>query len=369
MAVRPMKIGVVGCGNISSAYLEIQKRFPVLDVVALSDLNMDRAGAQAEKYGIPRACRVEELLQDPQIEIILNLTTPAAHTEVNLAALNAGKHVYLEKPLAIELEDARKVLALAKEKNLRVGCAPDTFLGAGHQTARKLLDDGWIGRPVAAAAFMTCRGHESWHPNAEFYYETGGGPMFDMGPYYLTDLVQLLGPARRVCGSAQKSFPTRTMTVDVKYGKVIPVNVPTHVAGTVDFVNGAVATVIMSFDVVSSSLPCIEIYGEEGTLTVPNPNSFGEEVFVNRQRKGEKTKIPYTHNYPDNSRSLGLADMAHAIQSGRPHRASGELAYHVLELFHAFHIASDIGKYYDVQSTVERPAPMAMGLLPGILDE
>lgn len=369
MAVRPMKIGVIGCGNISGCYLKNQKQFPVLDVVAVSDLDMSRAEAQAEEYEIPRASSVEELLKDPQIEIVLNLTTPAAHTPVNLAALEAGKHVYLEKPLAINLEDAKKVLALAKKKNLRVGCAPDTILGAGHQTARKLLDDGWIGQPIAAVAFMTCRGHESWHPDSEFYYQTGGGPMFDMGPYYLSDLVQLLGPVKRVCGSAQKSFPTRTMTVDVKYGKVIPVNVATHVAGTMDFASGAVATVIMSFDVVSSSLPRIEIYGSEGTLTVPNPNCFGEDVFVNRVRGGEKIKMPHTHNYPENHRSLGLADMAYAIQTGRPHRASGELAYHVLELFHAFHIASDTGKYYDVQSSVQRPAPMAMGLLPGILDE
>jgi predicted dehydrogenase len=368
MSVRSMKIGVIGCGNISSAYLEIQKRFPVLDVVAVSDLNMERAKAQAEKFGIPRACPVEELLKNPAIEIVLNLTTPGAHTQVNLAALEAGKHVYLEKPLAIQLEDGRRVLETAAKKKLRVGCAPDTFLGGGHQTARKLVDDGWIGRPVAAVAFMTCRGHESWHPDAEFYYQPGGGPMFDMGPYYLTDLVQLLGPVKRVCGSAQKSFPTRTMTVPVKFGKVIPVDIPTHVAGTMDFTSGAVATVIMSFDIVTSSLPRIEIYGSEGTLNVPDPNGFGGDVFVQRQG-GERMKVPLTHGYADGGRSLGLADMAYAIQTGRPHRASGELACHVLELFHAFHIASETGKYYEVKSTVQRPAPMAMGLLPGALDE
>jgi predicted dehydrogenase len=275
-----------------------------------------------------------------------------------LAAVKAGKHVYDEKPLCAAREEAREVLAAAAAGKVRVGGAPDTFLGAGIQTCRKLLDDGWIGKPVAAVAFMMNHGHENWHPGPEFYYKKGGGPMFDMGPYYLTALVNLLGPVARASGSARKSFDKRTITSEPLNGKVIDVDVPTHIAGVLDFTNGAVATIITSFDIYSHTLPWIEIYGSEGTLRVPDPNTFGGPVFVKRFRESEWSPIPLLKKYPENSRGLGLTDMAEAIAEGRPHRASGELAYHVLEVMHGIHDASASGAYYQVKSTCVRPEPL-----------
>jgi predicted dehydrogenase len=289
-------------------------------------------------------------------------------SEVCLAALNAGKHVYVEKPLAITREDGKKVISLAKEKGLRVGSAPDTFLGGGIQTCCKLIEDGWIGQPVAATAFMTCHGHESWHPDPEFYYEVGGGPMFDMGPYYLTAMIAMMGPVRRVTGSARMTFPQRTITSAPKYGKIIDVEVPTHVAGVLDFKNGAVGTIITSFDIWSAQLPRIEIYGSEGTLSVPDPNTFGGPVFVKRAGAAEWSQIPLTHGFAENSRGIGAADMAFALQSGRPHRANGEMAYHVLDIMHAFHDASDSGSHIELESSCDKPMPFPLGLTKDKLD-
>ena len=363
-----VKIGIVGCGNISAIYLKMAKTFPILETAAVADLLPERAQARAQEFGVPRACTVEELLADPSIEIVLNLTTPHSHAPVALAALAAGKSVYNEKPLAIRREDAQEMLRLAAAKGLRVGGAPDTFLGAGHQTCRKAIDDGLIGTPVAATAFMTNHGHESWHPDPEFYYQLGGGPMFDMGPYYLTALVNLLGPVRRVTGSARVSFAQRTITSQPKNGKVIQVEVPTHVAGILDFAGGAVGTIITSFDVWKAELPRIEIYGSLGTLSVPDPNTFGGTVRLWQAGAKEWTELPLLPNYAENWRSLGVADMAHAIRAGRPHRASGELTYHVLDLMHAFHDASQQDRHVALQSTCERPAPLNPSLPQGVLD-
>lgn len=363
------RIGVVGCGNISSTYLEISKSFEILDVVAVSDLIMDRARAQAARFGIPRACPTSELLADPDIEIVLNLTIPKAHAEVALAALEAGKSVYNEKPLAIQRADAQKMLALARQKGLRIGCAPDTFLGAGIQTCIRLIDTGAIGRPVAATAFMVCHGHEGWHPDPEFYYETGGGPMFDMGPYYLTALVSMLGPVRRATGSAQLSFPERTIGSQPKRGKKITVETPTHITGVLDFASGAVGTITTSFDIWRHNLPIIEIYGSEGTLSVPDPNGFGGPVRMWRSKTESWEDMPLLPLRSENSRSLGLADMATAIRSGRPHRANGDMAYHVLDIMHAFHDASTEGRHILLESTCTRPAPMPLGLPQGVLDD
>jgi predicted dehydrogenase len=358
----PARVGIIGCGNISGIYLENGKVFRAFDIVAVSDIDMDRARARAEEYGVPKACTVEELLADPSIEIVINLTIPAAHGEVAMAAVKAGKSVYNEKPLSISREDGRELLRLAREQGVRVGCAPDTFLGAGLQTCRKLIDDGWIGRPVAATAFMMSHGPESWHPNPIFFYQPGAGPMFDMGPYYLTALVMLIGPVRRVTGSAQITFPERTVTNQWNYGDKIPVNTATHVAGVLDFAGGAVGTIITSFDVWSANLPRIEIYGTEGSLSVPDPNTFGGPVRVRRAGASEWSEVPLSHSFAKNSRGLGVADMASAIRSGRAHRASGELAFHVLDLMHAFHDASREGRHVEVQSTCDRPAPFPLGL-------
>jgi predicted dehydrogenase len=358
-----VKIGVVGCGNISSIYLKNARRLNDIEIAAVSDIDLLRAQAKADEHGIPRVLSVPELLADPEIEIVLNLTIPRAHADVALAALESGKSVYNEKPLAIRREDGQKMLELARDRGLRVGCAPDTFLGAGLQTCRQLIDEGAIGTPVGAAAFMVGHGHESWHPDPEFYYQVGGGPMFDMGPYYLTALVALIGPVRRVTGSARISFPQRTITSQPRYGASIIVEVPTHISSTLDFANGAVGTMVMSFDVWAANLPRLEIYGSEGSLSLPDPNTFGGVVGLWQQDKREWTEIPHTHAYAENWRGLGVADMAQAMRSGRPHRASGELAYHILDIMHAVHDASREGRHIELSSTCERPAPMQVGEL------
>jgi predicted dehydrogenase len=279
---RQVKVALIGCGNISEAYFAGCPRYDILQLTACADLDPARAQAKAEKHGV-RACSVDELLADPEIEIIINLTIPQAHAPLNERILRAGKHAYTEKPFALDGRESRRVLALARRRTLLVGSAPDTFLGGGIQTARQLLDDGVIGRPLAATAHMLCRGHESWHPAPEFYYQRGGGPMFDMGPYYITALVNLLGPVRRVSGSTKASFSHRLITSQPLAGKKVKVGVPTHYSGTLDFADGTVATVIMSFDTWPvPDQPCIVIYGSEGTMLVPDPNSFSGPVRVRR---------------------------------------------------------------------------------------
>lgn len=355
------RIGIVGCGNISAIYFKAGQTFRNIEISACADMLPERAQAKAGEFGV-RALAVDQLLADPEVDIVLNLTVPKAHADVAIQALEAGKHVYSEKPLATDRESGRRVLQLARAKGLRVGCAPDTFLGAGLQTCRKLIDDGWIGRPVAATGFMMCHGHESWHPDPEFYYEAGGGPMFDMGPYYLTALVSLLGPVARVSGSAQSAFPERTITSEKKYGRRIPVETPTHVAGVLDFREGAVATLVTSFDVWAAELPPIEIYGTEGSLSVPDPNNFGGTVRVRRMGAKEWSPVPYTHGFSENSRGIGVADMAAGIAADRPHRASGDLAFHVLDVMQGFLDASRESASYCPKSSVERPAPLPLGL-------
>jgi len=360
-----MKIGIIGCGNISDQYLEARARFPQLEVVALADLDLARARAQAERFGVAKACGVDALLGDASIEAVLNLTIPAVHVEVGLKALEAGKHVYSEKPLALGLEEARQLLDCAEKKGLRVGCAPDTFLGAAHQTSRKLLDDGWIGQPIGAAAFMLGAGPESWHPNPEFLYQKGAGPLMDMGPYYITAMVNLFGSVRRVCGMARRPFESRLITSQPKYGTTFPVEVDTFVSGQMEFADGTLGSLTVAFGVSASTLPNhIEIYGSEGTLFVPDPNQFGLPVHL--QRKDQtKQEVSPSHIYAEPSRSVGLADMADAIQSGRAQRCSGELAYHVLEVMDALQRSAQEGQFIDIQSTVDRPEAMRMGLVDG----
>ncbi len=364
----PLNVALVGCGNISEIYFKNAKKLETIQIVACCDRVPERAKAKAEQHEIPKACSLDEILNDPAIDLVLNLTIPAAHAEVAFAALRAGKSVYNEKPLAIAREDGRAMLALAREKGLRVGAAPDTFLGAGLQTSRKLIDDGWIGEPVAATAFVIGHGHESWHPDPDYYYQPGGGPLFDMGPYYLTALISLMGPMRRVCASARITFPERTITSQPKFGEIITVNTPTHIAGTIDYQNGAIATLVASFDVWGHTLPPIQIHGTEGSLSVPDPNSFGGEVKVRRCDAKEFVAVPYTHGYNENTRGLGLADMAAAIRSRRPHRASGQMAYHVLDAMHAFLESSDQGVHKVLESTCDRPAALPLGLRPGTVE-
>ncbi len=361
-SIQPVKVGVIGCGTISGIYLKTIKHLKILEAVACADLFLERAQERAAEFEVPRACSVEALLADPEVELVINLTIPAAHAEVALAALQAGKHVYNEKPLAISREDARRLLDLAQERGLLVGAAPDTFLGGGLQTCRKLLDDGWIGEPVAAFAAMTGHGPERWHPDPAFFYKRGAGPMLDMGPYYLTALVALLGPIRRVTGSTRISFPERTITSAPRYGQTITVETPTHIAGVFDFASGVIGTIITSFDVWSSRLPRIEIYGTRGSLGVPDPNTFGGPVLVRRAGAQDWSEAPLTHGYSENSRGIGVADMAYALRLGRPQRANGALAYHVLDVMLAFEESSEQGRHIEITSACERPAPLGLGV-------
>jgi predicted dehydrogenase len=364
--MKKVKVGVIGCGNISNAYLSAAKKFDILEVKSCADINMDAANAKAAEHGIT-AVTVDQLLADKDIEIVINLTVPKVHTEIGLRAVEAGKHVHSEKPLAISYEDGKKLIKAAARKGLLVGCAPDTFLGGGFQTCRKLIDDGWIGRPVAGASMFMGRGPEPWHPNPFFFYQTGGGPMLDLGPYYVTALVHLLGPAKRICAMTGKAFKERVAGHANVRGAKIPVEVPTHYSGTIEFKNGAVVNMICSFDVYGHGHTPIEIYGTEGSLKCPDPNTFGGEISV-KVGTGEWAKPGFTHIYTDNMRSIGAADMAYAVRTGRKHRCAGELALHALEIMLGFEKASDKGGYYELESTCAQPAPLPVGLMPGLLD-
>ena len=318
-------IGIIGCGNISSIYLQAPDLFDILQVVACADIDMKRAISQADRYGIPKACTVEELLADPDIEIAVNLTVPNAHAEVALQAIAAGKAIYGEKPLATQRADGNAILEAAYAQQVRVGNAPDTFLGGGFQTCIQLINDGQIGTPIAATAFKLIHGMEHWHPDPYFFYQPGAGPMFDIGPYYLTALIAMMGPILRVTASVQTTFPERTVTSEPKLGMKIPVNTPTHIAGIMEFASGAIGTILTSFDVWHQRLPFIEIYGTEGTLSTPDPNRFDGPVYIRRANDETWHEVPLTHGYTGNARGIGIADMAHAIRSGRLHRAHGDM--------------------------------------------
>ena len=364
--MKTLNVGMIGTGNIAPAYIRGCQPFDVIKITACADILMDRARAFADEHGLA-AYSVDELLADDDINIVINLTIPAAHAEVSLQIIEAGKHAYSEKPLALNRADGKKIIQAAAAKGVRMGCAPDTFLGGGGQTARKVIDDGIIGKPIAATAFFLSHGPESWHPNAGFYYLKGGGPLFDMGPYYLTTLVNLMGPVARVAGSASSAFDERIATSDTLRGQVLPVEVNTHIAGTLEFENGAIASVITSFDIWGHHLPYIEIHGEKGSLSVPDPNRFdgAAQTVVGGQR--EWADRPLTHT-ADIGRGAGVADMAYAIQSGRPHRASGDLAFHVLDIMQALEESAAQGAHININSTFDQPLAVPAGLAAGVLD-
>jgi len=369
--VARVSVGIIGCGHISDHYCQGLKHFRNLDLRACSDLDMSRAEALASDHGIA-TLSVDRLLADPDIEIVVNLTPPAAHFDVAMQAIAAGKHIHNEKPLTQTRDQARRLLRAAEEAGLRVGCAPDTFLGGGLQTSRKLLDDGWIGVPVAASGFFASHGPDSYHPEPAFFFKPGGGPLFDMAPYYLTALVHLLGAVTRVTGSASRGFKQRFAThpglPPERYGYAIDVEVQTHVSAALDFANGSVGTLITSFDIWHQNLPRMEIYGTEGTLSVPDPNHFRGPVRVRRAGAEDWSEIPLTHD-ASMLRGVGVADLACALRSGRPHRASGDLAWHVLDLMHAILESGESGRHQHISSGVARPAPLPTGLAPGYLDD
>lgn len=366
--IKAKRLGVIGCGNISTAYFKATQTFSILDIVACADLNMEAAKKAAETWNIA-ALSVEELLAKDDIDIILNLTIPQAHASVTMQALKAGKHVHLEKPFALNREEGQAVIDLAKNTGLRVSCAPDTFLGGGIQTCRKLLDDGVIGKVVAGTAFMMCPGHESWHPNPGFYYAKGGGPVFDMATYYLTALITLIGPVKAVSSVATTTYPSRTITSEPRNGEIITVEVPTHVSSTLTFQNGAIITMVMSFDVHRHSNHPIELHGEKGSMQVPDPNTFGGEVRLSMNRRDDWHPQDLVNSYTENMRGIGAADLAYAIIHDRPQRCHSDMAFHVLDVMQAMHEASDSGTQVMIGSSCDRPAPLPLGVANGNLGD
>lgn len=357
-----MRVGIVGCGNISRQYLDSLQRLPNLRLTAVADLNQEAARTVADAHGV-EATDPDALLGRDDVDVVLNLTTPQAHAPVSIAALAAGKHVYLEKPFATSLADADAMLAAASAAGRRIGSAPDTVLGTGTQTARALIDRGDIGEPVAATAFMLSAGHESWHPSPGFYYEVGGGPLLDMGPYYLTSLVTLLGPIASVSAMSGRPRQVRVAPAGApRAGEAFPVEVETTVSALLQHEGGAVSTLVVSFDVVASTLPRIEVYGTEGTLGVPDPNRFDGEVTLGRH--GAFAPVEPLAGYAGAGRGYGLADMARAIADGGPHRQSAELGYHVNEVMERILEAAATDSVVEVRSRCERPAAVPAGADP-----
>jgi predicted dehydrogenase len=370
--MRKVKVGVIGTGQISRIYLKnMTETFDgILEVKALADRVPELARQRAEQFTIPNVWTVEELLADPEIEIVLNLTVPAAHAAINLQALRAGKHVYSEKPFALTREDADEVLQLAEATGLLVGCAPDTFLGGGLQTCRKLIDEGWIGTPYSAnGTIIMGNASNGMHPNFQNFLKLGGDPIMDMAPYYLTALIFLLGPVRRVTGTAQQL--NREITVinpkSPSYGEKVAIEAPTNVSAVLDFHSGAVAS-LQAAKESFGYLPRLEIFGTEGNLIVPDPNFFGGRIAI-QFPNGETKEIPYSHGFTEDYRAIGLADMACAIRSGRQHRASGQLARHVLDISLGIFEASNNGRHVSLgEPAVTRPAPLPLGLKYNRLD-
>jgi len=360
------KIGFVGCGSISGIYLEnITNMFKEISIAGVCDLIDERAERASKQYGVRKYKDMYELFADQEVDIVLNITRPYEHFDVTMAAIEAGKHVYSEKPLGATFEEGQTILAAAGAKGVLIAGAPDTFLGAGIQTCRKLIDDGCIGTPVAASAFMVCRGHETWHPDPEFYYKYGGGPMLDMGPYYITALVNLLGPVQSLTGMSGISYPKRLITSEPHNGEIISVDVPTNINGIMRFRSGAIGTIYTTFDVYRANVPLMEIYGSEGTLSVPDPNYFGGPVKLFRPEKGEFLEMPLMFEYAENNRGLGLAEMAKSIELGRKPRATSDLTSHVLEVITGFNKSSAEGKHIELATKPERPAPMPMRTMSG----
>nr|WP_055504498.1 Gfo/Idh/MocA family oxidoreductase [Nonomuraea pusilla] len=350
----PVGVALVGAGVISGQYLRNLTAFPDVRVIGVADLDTDRAAAVAGEFGVPVSGTLDDVLAVPEVEIVVNLTVPSAHAEVALRSLRAGKHVYGEKPFALDLDEAAKVAAEADGRGLRLGGAPDTFLGAGLQSALRALREGLIGVPVAVTAATQNLGPESWHPNPEFFYQPGGGPLFDLGPYYLTALVALLGPAARVAARTRRARDHRVVGSGPKAGTAFPVAVPTHVHALIDF-PGTTATTTFSFDS-AVNRRMIEIIGTEGALSLPDPNTFEGPLLARGPADADWRELPVAGTTA--GRGIGVLDLARALRAGTPHRASGELAAHVLDLMTAITVAGERGEFLPVRSTVASPEPL-----------
>ena len=347
-----MKVGIIGCGVIVAQYLATFDTLPDVELVAVADLDPSRAHAIAEGREGVRALEVDELLADPEVDTVLNLTIPAAHADIDLRAIAAGKHVYSEKPFAVTSEEGQTVLRAAEDAGVAVGSAPDTVLGTGTQTARAAIDEGLIGTPIAATATMVTPGHERWHPQPDFYYLPGGGPLLDMGPYYIHALVTLLGPVEAVIGAASRTRGERTIGSGPRAGEAIPVSTDTHITGVLIHAGGVLSTLVMSFDAVATAIHPIEIHGNQGTLAVPDPNQFDGDVSIHRLGGQGWEVLPVSAGYEGAARGIGLQDMA---QRGAALRASGELGQHVLEVMNAVLDSAHGGSRVEVASTVDRP--------------
>jgi len=364
--VKVIGVGLIGCGNISTIYLTNLPRSPGVKVRACADMRPEVAEAQAARFGV-EAAPVDTLLSRDDIDLVVNLTVPAAHAAVSLAALSAGKHVFSEKPLAVDLELGRKIVAEAEARGLVVGCAPDTFLGAGGRLARRMIDEGKIGRVLAGTAFVMSHGMEHWHPDPEFFFKPGGGPVLDIGPYYITTLVNLLGPVARVLALTGTGFAERVVTAEgLRKGHRIAVETPTTAMSLLEFSAGAQVMFGASWDVWKHSHPPIELYGTEGSLRVPDPNFFGGVVEASKRgggwKKYDSRSLPLgAPNWPTdaprlaNHRALGVAEMALALREGRKNHASGRLALHVLEVMAAILLAGSTGKPVTISVAAERP--------------
>jgi predicted dehydrogenase len=352
-----LRVALVGCGNISGRYLETLRGFPSVEVVACADLDPARARATADAHGVASSGAVEDVIGADDVELVLNLTPPLAHAEVARAALAAGKHVYGEKPLAAGRGDGAELVHEAAARGLRLGCAPDTFFGSAWQTARRLLDEGAIGRPLAGRASMLCAGHELWHPDPAFFYGRGGGPVLDMGPYYLTALVLLLGPIRRVTAFARSGFAARVVATGPNAGARIPVEAETHAAAVVEHENGAIVTLTTSYDTWADE-SSFELWGTDGTLRLADPNEFDGELGLVRRGSREVEPVPARTGPAGAERGYGLAELVAAHGEGRPHRASGELAFHVLDAMAGILDSAREARVVELSSRVERPEPL-----------
>ena len=378
MVSAPARVGIIGAGTISGIYLENAKKFDAFDVTAVADVRVDGAQRRADEYGVPKACGVDELLADPDVDLVINLTPHRAHGEVGLKILSAGKHVYVEKPLSVDRGQGRQMIELARERGLRVGGAPDTFFGGAWQTARALIDEGVIGEPVGAFANLHSRpnpnrqrrpggaspqaGYTSFY--ATDYFAHGGGAIFDRGPYYLNALIHLLGPFARVTALNRATWPERQHA-----DRMLRVEVPTHVTASLEFANGAICTLLMSNDVYETGLPHIEIYGSEGSLRCIDPNNFGGPLYLRRPGESELEPVENAYGYTGNSRGVGVADMCRAIANDRPHRAHGDMAYHVVDVITSVIQSSDQGCHVALESTCAQPAALPRGLDDWAIDD
>lgn len=356
-----MKVGIIGCGAIAGQYLDTFARTPTVDLVAVADLDPSRAAAAAARCGAA-AMSVDDLLADPAVRTVVNLTVPAVHAEVAMQVIAAGKNVYGEKPLAATTSEAGAVLAAAERAGVRIGCAPDTVLGTGIQTARKAIDNGVIGTPVAATATMVTPGHERWHPNPDFYYQPGGGPLLDMGPYYVTALVTMLGPVTSVIGTASRARDSRTIGSGPRAGEPIAVNVDTHVTGVLTHASGVLSTLVMSFETVATTAANLEVHGDRGSLVVPDPNRFAGDVRLRALGADDWVTLPVGAGYEDAGRGVGLADLA-ATQDGAEPRAGGALALHVLDVLESVLESAAAGRRVLLRSHCERPSAVPLSRL------